>query len=112
MRFSSSKAVLAGVLVMVICGQLYWMFWPRLNSLSDPYRLAERKRALREWGQERTLASKAALDREHQLLEDHLRHIEVFMIAAAVIESVAVVFILRCAVSTNSHPNAARPVLR
>jgi len=107
MRLSSNKAVLVAVLVIAICAQLFWVFWPRLNLLADPYRHAERQKALREWGQQRTPESKAVLDREHQLLDDHLRHTAFLMIAAAVIECAVVVFIVRRSVLSHSHANTA-----
>ena len=94
-RLSPKRIVLIGTLLTAICIQLLWTFWPRLNVWTDSYRHAERQKALREWGQQRTPESKAVLDREHQLLEQHLQRIAVLMIAATAVEAAIVVLIVR-----------------
>ena len=90
-----------------MCLELAWVFWPRLNLLADPYRFAERQKAMGEWGRQRTPEAKAVWDREWELLRDHQQRIALFLIAVVVAEGVIVALIVRRSILSRSHENTA-----
>jgi hypothetical protein len=90
-----------------MCLELAWSVWPRLNGLADSYRFAERKKALGEWGRQRTPESRAVWDHERGLLHVHQQRIGLFVLAAVVAEGVVVTVIVRRSILSQSHENAA-----
>ena len=107
MRLAPDKALLVVVLLVTMCLELAWLFWPRLNLLADPYRFAERQKAMGEWGRQRTPESKAVWDHERELLHDHQQRITLLLLAAIVAEGVVVTVIVRRSILSRSHENAA-----
>ena len=101
MRLSSNKRLLVVVLLIAMGLELAWLLWPRLNLLSDPYRFRERRNALGERGRQSTPETRADWDRERQLLAAHQQRIAFLVLAAIVVEGLAVTFIL------SRHENAA-----
>ena len=108
MRLSSEKRLFVGVLIIAMCLELAWLLEPRLNLLADPYRFRERQQAMGEWGRQRTPESKAVWDRECQLLYAHQHRIALLVIAAIVVEGVAVTLIVRRSILSHyENENAA-----
>jgi len=107
MRLSSEKRLLVVVLLVAMCLELAWLLWPRLNLLADSYRFAERQEALGQWGRQRTPESRAVWDHERGLLRAHQQRIALLVLAAVVAEGVVVTVIVRRAILSQSHENAA-----
>jgi hypothetical protein len=67
----SAKSV---VIVLVLLLEFAWWAWPRVSAhgyAEDPYRLNERMTALSEWSGHPTPETKAAFDKEMELLDEH-----------------------------------------
>ena len=110
MRHSSDKRLLIAVLLIAMCLELAWLLWPRLNLLADPHRFRERRQAMGEWGRQRTPESRAVWDRERQLLHEHQQRIALLVIAAIVVEGLAVTLIVRRSIfSRDANAAAANP---
>lgn len=71
--------------ILILIVQVGWLLSPRLSKLSHPYRLAERRNALLEWGRTKTPESKAIWDKERMLLDSHLGIQAVLVLAAFVV---------------------------
>src|SRR5262245_60703209 len=106
MRLPPDKRLLVVVLLIAMCLEFAWLVWPRLNLLSDPYRFRERQKALGEWGRQRTSETRAVWDHERELLHAHQQRIVLLVIAAIVVEGVAVTFIVRRSILSR-HEDAA-----
>ena len=73
MRKWFERALFVLILILQAAWLPAWALGPRFNSYRDPYRFAERRKALMEFGDKQTPDSQAAWDKERELLARHQR---------------------------------------
>jgi ABC-type cobalt transport system substrate-binding protein len=74
-------------IVAIVLAQLVWFIFPRHGSqMGDAYRNRERLEALKQYSDSPSATTKAAVDKEMDLLSSHMakRRIQIFAIMVAV----------------------------
>lgn len=94
MRLSSNKCILVAILIGTMVYQLYSLVRIR-HWWAEHYRYEERQAAFHEYALRHSPESKAAWDRENQMLDYHQRTMALSMMAAVVIEGGVVVVVVR-----------------
>lgn len=101
------RFVVLGFLLTAMVLELIWALQPR-NGFADPYRYAERMKALGQWGQQRTPKSQTALDHERELLHKHQRRQAFLITAILVVEAAVVVLVVRqCIAISRRDPDGS-----
>jgi hypothetical protein len=110
MRISTQRIFIVLVMLLVLFFQivLFISLNTYLNALTAPYRYEERRKAFKDWADEKTPESRAVFDQEVKLLDVHLKNKAIFQVAVfLVIDGIGIYCFWNYGAKRRQLPNAS-----